>query len=75
MDQLVVMLAIVAAAEPAVLEQRALQQAIENRYQLDQLATEIIRRHTTEVQRKFVGNAALITRIVVERKVTFELRF
>lgn len=69
------MLAIVAAVEPSVLEQRALQQAIESRYQLDQLATETIRRHTTEDQRKFVGNAALITRIVVERKVTYELRF
>lgn len=75
MDQLVVMLAIVAAVEPSVLEQRALQQAIENRYQLDQLATEVLRRHTTEGQRKFVGNAALITRIVVERKVTYEWRF
>lgn len=75
MESLVVVLAIVTALEPAAIEQQALQRAVASSYQIDRLADEIIRRHTTEDQRKFVGNAALITRIAVERKVTFELRF
>lgn len=75
MEQLVVVLAIVTALEPAVIEQQGLQRAIINQYKLDELSTAIIRRHTTESQRKFVGNAALITRIIVEGKVTVEISF
>ena len=75
MESLVVILAIVTALEPAAIEQQALQHAVASSYQIDRVADEILRRHTTEAQRRFVGNAALITRIAVERKVTYEWKF
>lgn len=75
MDQLVVLLALIAAVEPATLEQQSLQQAAAQAWKVDELADTFARRHTTEEQRRYVGNAALVTRIIVERKVTFEVRF
>jgi hypothetical protein len=75
MEQLVIVLAIVTALEPAAVEQQGLQRAVTNQYKLDELSAELIRRHTTESQRKFVGNAAVVTRVIVERKVTLEYQF
>lgn len=76
MDQvaLVILLA-TAAMEPKAREEQALQAAVASQYRLAELTDELARKHTTEEQRRYVGNAALITRVLVERKVVYEWHF
>lgn len=70
-----VLLAFVAALEPHTFEDAQLQNAMADKWRVSQLADEFARRHTTEEQRRYVGNAALVTRIIVEQKVVYSFSF
>jgi len=71
----VVALFIVAALEPAAFQNTQLQNAVADKWRISQLADEFARRHTTEEQRRYIGNAALVTRIIVERKLVYNVTF
>lgn len=76
MESLVVIMAIIGSIQPKELSSSPeLQQAVAEKWRISELSESLARKHTTEEQRRYVGNVALVTRIIVERKVTYELSF
>lgn len=71
----VVLLAFVGLLEPHTFEDAQLQNAMADKWRISQLADAFARRHTTEEQRRYVGNAALVTRIIVEQKIVYSFSF